>query len=630
MRYGLILFLLCAACFHVTKSFAQTDSIRAYQLDSILIEGFNSQKAHFYLPDQLDTFSLKRMPTRNLSDLLSRTSSVFVKNYGPGNISAITIRGMSASQTKINWNGLELNSPMYGMADLNLIPVAVFNSAFVNPGQNAIGGTVNLFSNSSYNGGISVSALQSFESFDTRYSQLSSDYGGQKDNTYQGGSTKLYYRGAKNDFPFENNARFGSPVQRQVHSATTMYGLFQQYNHRVIGGGEINAMAWLQHNFRELPPPLTSVNNRETQEDNSARVSINYGRPVKWGTVKASAGINSEELMYNNEVIGIYSHSRSNAFTASGEAVFYHNAFDYRAKLTGKYITAAEGRYFGDKKRYEIEGNLEGLSNKYHFKFTARPQLVDFRHLMPNFLIGWWKTNLTKKHLIFSINASGNFKYPTLNDLYWIPGGNDSLKPEKAFSQEVILQCPYIKFLQDGEADMQVSGYSIYAYDFILWQPADAAYWKAQNLREVWSRGAEASARFRKPIKRGSVGFNNNFNYTRATTQKPINPSDKSVGRQLIYVPRFTFQSSLQLDVRHVYAGAYYTYTDYRRTPDGYLLPYQLTDFEIGIHTGTRVLESALFFRVNNIFNESYQVIVWRPMPGRWYSFTLHLTWKVK
>jgi outer membrane receptor protein involved in Fe transport len=89
-------------------------------------------------------------------------------------------------------------------------------------------------------------------------------------------------------------------------------------------------------------------------------------------------------------------------------------------------------------------------------------------------------------------------------------------------------------------------------------------------------------------------------------------------------------QSSLQYEHKDFFAGAYYTYTDYRRTPDGYLPPYQLIDVDLGTQRKFNQLDASLSFRVNNILNESYQVIVWRPMPGRWYSLTLNVTWTKK
>lgn len=144
------LVLLFFLGFPALNAWAQKDSIPMVELDQVLIRLPAPSSATIIArpgdPWMVDTISLKHMQARNLSDLLGRTSGIFVKNYGPANVSAITMRGMSASQTRITWNGLDLNSPMYGMADLNLIPVGVFTDAHVSPSGNGIGGTLDLFS----------------------------------------------------------------------------------------------------------------------------------------------------------------------------------------------------------------------------------------------------------------------------------------------------------------------------------------------------------------------------------------------------------------------------------------------------------------------------------------------------
>jgi iron complex outermembrane receptor protein len=623
-----LLFAISLFAFHAE---GQTDSFPVTEFEPVIVRAR-------YLPNTLDTTAIKHMQTRNLSDLLGRSSAIFVKNYGPSNISAITVRGLSASQTRITWNGMELNSPMYGMADLSLVPAAVFKRAEI-ASEGGIGGNVNLFTDPDYlyPAGLSFSALQSIESFDTRYSQLSAGYGsrylpkGEFTKAY-GGSTRVYYRTAENDFSFINNARFGLPVENLSHASTEMYGLVQEINRTVFGQNDLKAAVWAQHNFRQLPPPLTSANNKETQKDNSIRAVVRYEKRHLLGESYINGSFNGEELIYDNKTIGIHSPGRSMSVALSGGRRGIHRKYgSYTAELRTQYTRAIVGRYYSPKEQNQIQANFEIINFKERGWWVGfNPQLVNFTHFMPNSYLRFRRFYSGRPVSSLEILARLNYKYPSLNDLYWVPGGNDSLKPEKALSQEMTVQSNYLSFLKRGEAFLKLTAYSIYAFDFIQWQPADGAYWQAQNLNEVWSRGIEASVKFQKPVLRGLMTWNNSYNYTRVSTQKPINPTDKSVGRQLIYVPRFTAQSSLQYERKKFFAGAYYTYTDYRRTPDGYLPPYQLIDLDMGVEKKFQETELGLSFRVNNIFNESYQVIIWRPMPGRWYSLTMNLTWTKK
>src|SRR5688500_5950650 len=48
---------------------------------------------------------------RTLSDQLIDETSFYLKTYGNNQLSTITIRGTTASQTAVLWNGININSP---------------------------------------------------------------------------------------------------------------------------------------------------------------------------------------------------------------------------------------------------------------------------------------------------------------------------------------------------------------------------------------------------------------------------------------------------------------------------------------------------------------------------------------
>ena len=57
------------------------------------------------------------------------------------------------------------------------------------------------------------------------------------------------------------------------------------------------------------------------------------------------------------------------------------------------------------------------------------------------------------KPLKLKVNAAKVYRLPTLNDLYWSPGGNPNLKPEEGFTYEgsFELKIPYHHFLLETE-----------------------------------------------------------------------------------------------------------------------------------------------------------------------------------
>src|SRR6187402_1862581 len=94
--------------------------------------------------DQLDAGGLG-----NLSDKLSSDVPLYLKSYGNNQLSTISIRGTTASQTAVLWNGININSPTLGQSDLALLPLYLFDQLSVRYGgssalygSDAIGGSI--------------------------------------------------------------------------------------------------------------------------------------------------------------------------------------------------------------------------------------------------------------------------------------------------------------------------------------------------------------------------------------------------------------------------------------------------------------------------------------------------------
>jgi vitamin B12 transporter len=62
----------------------------------------------------IDSVTLSDYSNTNLSEMLSGKSMIFIKSYGMGGVASPSFRGTGASQTLINWNGININSPYAG------------------------------------------------------------------------------------------------------------------------------------------------------------------------------------------------------------------------------------------------------------------------------------------------------------------------------------------------------------------------------------------------------------------------------------------------------------------------------------------------------------------------------------
>ena len=117
--------------------------------------------------------------TTDLSELISGYSPVFIKSYGKGSTATASFRGAAATHTQLLWNGMNLNSPMRGIADLSLLPVFFTDDVFLLhggssmvEGSGALGGSIHLENLPDWTSKYYVKAIYEAGSFHTQKSFL--------------------------------------------------------------------------------------------------------------------------------------------------------------------------------------------------------------------------------------------------------------------------------------------------------------------------------------------------------------------------------------------------------------------------------------------------------------------------
>lgn len=77
--------------------------------------------------------------TFSLADMLAHSTPVFIKSYGRGTMATVSLRGTGASHTRVTWNGMRMNSPLFGMMDLSYIPSYFIDGAALYNGASSVG-----------------------------------------------------------------------------------------------------------------------------------------------------------------------------------------------------------------------------------------------------------------------------------------------------------------------------------------------------------------------------------------------------------------------------------------------------------------------------------------------------------
>ncbi|HCY01216.1 MAG TPA: TonB-dependent receptor, partial [Bacteroidales bacterium] len=135
-RIGFIAFLILFT--HVSFSQGIQDSTFQIQVVEISADRIFRKETAGMKETQVDTLVLLQKVNLSLSELLSENTPVFIKSHGRGALATASFRGTAASHTQVNWNGININSPMAGMVDFSLIPVYIIDEMNLKHGTASI------------------------------------------------------------------------------------------------------------------------------------------------------------------------------------------------------------------------------------------------------------------------------------------------------------------------------------------------------------------------------------------------------------------------------------------------------------------------------------------------------------
>lgn len=239
------------------------------------------------------------------------------------------------------------------------------------------------------------------------------------------------------------------------------------------------------------------------------------------------------------------------------------------------------------------------------------------------------KGNITAKASI-----TRNYRFPTLNDLYFLPGGNTDLKRESGFTYEAGLSFAVSKdnvYTLSGSA----SWFDQHVNDWIIWLPNFKGYYSPLNIKEVHAYGIETEADLALRLaKNWKLGVHSTFAWTPSINEgEPMSSADQSLGKQLPYVPEYSATLSGRLSYRSwslLYKWCYYseryTMTSNKKTLTGHLPHYLMSNVTLEKGFSLRWADLSLKGTVNNLFNEEYLSVLSRPMPGINFEFFIGIT----
>lgn len=558
---------------------------------------------------------------RRMAFLLNDISAIYVKNYGNGQLSSVAVRGTTAAQTEVMWNGVRINSPMLGQSDLALLNVGFHQAISLQYNQlnSAIGCNLNL-QNTTIDSGINYTASLRAGSFGLFETNMNVQYS----NGKVGGATKVTLLKANNNFPVRRDEN----VHLQKNADVIQMALFQQLHFNLSKHQQLNAFLWWNKAGREIPSSNFHQVTSVVQHDESARAMLQWNWKRRNLSMKASSAFLHERLRYIDPQLRLNDLSISNALRNSLNVAYKLKRWTFEGTITADYEKANSSGYNQIHQRglAGVFAKVSYLSqNGFFAQLGARQELMNNTPspFMPYLSVSYGKW-MGEHNLVAELTAKRSFRFPTMNDLYWRGSGNIHLKPEDSWNAEVSFS---YRLAQWG--NIAVSNYYTFVRQQIQWVPDAAGRWEPQNLKSVFSRGVELNAGLTVPerlIRNMMIQMNMNYAYTIATQMSSVFSADASIGKQLIYVPRNRVVTTFNVGYRNYVLSSVFRYTGLRFTSsdnENFLPAYYTLDMELSKVFLIKRSNVKFSFRVNNIANVQYEDVAQRAMPGRNFEGTI-------
>ena len=579
---------------------------------------------------------LNNFQNTTLQQLLEMHSNVFVKNYGISTLSTISIRGSSAAQTQVNWHGVNINHAATGLTDFSTLAVSMFDhidiqysSSFKNT---SLSGSVNLDdSKPEFKRDFKMKAALGYESLQNISALASVLYSDQV--VYN--KTKIMVNHAQNMYSFYNEDK--DDMQSNKHAKSKQIGVMNDFAVNIRSKHVLSIYSWLQHTQREIPATTFEPFSAKEESILSFRNIFEFKpKGNDYYSTTSSLATLLDHYSYEDSTV----HIQSKVFTLT---LPYSQTFHLKLNRNNNFYFKLMGRSSfmlnqSNNNLHTIGFNSsftrENILKRIAVKLFVQKEISNIFSLPMVYSLS---TNVKIKYgLDAYANLSSNYRMPTLNELYYNPGGNIDLKPE--ISRNIESGFNYTKTYHQHSLLLGTAFYKRKVDQWIAWYGNSIL--TPHNIQQVESKGFEMNLnydvilkKYQKPV----VGYDIIligrkypsyttlkssilYAYTLSTTQQSAIANDYSIGKQIPYVPRYQFKMSVGFQHKNIEMHLVQTYTGYRfvtTDESQYLKPYAISTLWAAYHYRYQALKGAINLRFNNILNTAYQSIVGRVMPGR-------------
>lgn len=571
------------------------------------LKSFSSSQSVLKLTD-----SIISKNQSSLTSLLNYNTGIYFKENGLGMVSSPSFRGTTAQQTAVVWNGININSQLLGQTDFNTISTRGYNSIDVKAGggsvvygSGAIGGTIHLNNDLKFTNTFKNNLAIYYGDFNT----LSAVYGITAATNKWSTNASFTRNSSDNDFKFIGEEGKNTNGQYYNTNLSTAIG------YKLNATNSIKFYSEIYDGERHFS--LTSPYAVKTKYQD-----FNTRNLLAW-TSSIEKSVSNLKLAYITEHHNYFADIENEGYTSGGVKSFiakYDFVYELAPKISLNTIldyNKSNGLGSGIGTNSRQIGGLsvllkQSINDKWIYELSARKELSDV-YKSP-FLFSAGSTIDFSKLYQLKFTISRNYRVPTFNDLYWEGSGNPNLLPEDSYQAEVGNQFRYKAF------KLNATIYTSKINDMIRWLPNNSGNWSPINTDNVSIYGAEALLGWNKNFNGHSLDFNGTYSYT-------VSLDDKN-DKQLFYVPYHKLTAAFSHSYKRftsyyqfMFIGEVFTTSD--NDPKNILSDYNVSNLGMDYNFSKKDV-CKIGFKVANLWNEKYESLPSRLMPGR--NLTLYLT----
>lgn len=677
--YRFVVFCILHFAFCASISAQAPQSVH---LDDVQVVANRKLKDVGIVKTTLDTLILHDNISLSLGDILSKNSTLFIKSYGRATESTAEFRGTSPSHTQVMWNGMRINSPMLGTVDFSTIPAYFIDETNLYHGASSLnlvggglGGAVEMLTKPVHERGFHAQYVQGVGSFATFDQFLRLTYS--KDRW--AASTRVVYSTSKNEYLYTNYDKMVDvrdeaghiidsyhPEERNKSGYFSDLHALQEVYYNAGNGNKLGLNIWYNYSKRGLP--FLSVDYKDGTSFKNEHVQHNLRTVLSWDHTREAWKLALKGgYVYGNVDYDYYTlrDQQRNSITQSES--FANTAFakaDLDCYLSERWmLTAGASAYYHHVKSSDMSpfhvgdnfntGRLDADANiqvrwrpvpVFSIAGVVREELHGDDCVPPIPALFTDVIIYRPWNLVVKASAARNYRYPSMDDLYFQPGGNPDLKPEKGFTYDCGIEFSTrlpsntnYNSSPRGKVGGSLTFFDSYISDWILWTPNTKGYWQPSNVKKVHNYGIEATLNGSLLIARDvKLSLLANFAWTPSKNMgERINSNDASYGKQLCYVPLRSANVNARLQWRSWTLSCQWNHYSERFTTTsnevtyitGRLKPYYMTDLSLEKRFDWRLLDLSIKGVVNNLLSSEYVTVLSHPMPRR--NFEVYFTIKL-